>query len=110
RDRGAPIGPGEDEAAPDHCQEALGDDMAPLAGASVETRLMQPECELDDVGDTVGHAFALLILEGVQIAADSQESRLQMLGADNAETGWIDRLAAPLHCREKLGDAAAVDL
>ena len=41
---------------------------------------MQPEGKLDDVGDAVaGHAFALLIFEGLSVAARCQKSLLEML-------------------------------
>src|ERR1700683_2270128 len=72
---------------------------------------MQPEGELDDVGNAgVAHAFALLILEGLRIAAGRQEALFQVVGADNAETGGIDRLSVPLHRSQQLGDANAIDL
>ena len=55
----------------------------------------------------VGHAFAALILEGVDGAAGGQEPLLEVFGADDAEMLRIDRLRSP-HRREKLGDAVAV--
>ena len=69
---------------------------------------MQPEGELDDIGDAVGHALAALILEGVSGAARGQEPLFEVFGADNAEMLGRDRLAVPLHRRQQLGDAIAI--
>ena len=79
--------------------------------AAAEPGLMQPESELDDVGDAVGgNAFAALILEGVDSAARRQEPLFEVLGADDAKMLGGDRLAVPLHRGQQLGDAGAVDL
>ena len=83
--------------------------MTPRA-ALRQPGLMQPEGELDDIGNAVGHAFAALILEGLDGAARRQEPLLEMLGADDAKMLRGDRLAVSLHRRKKLGDAVAVDL
>ena len=73
--------------------------------------LVQPESELDDVGDAfAGRALALLILERLGVAACRQESLLEMLSTDDAEMLRGDRLAVLAHRRQQLGDAAAVDL
>ena len=72
---------------------------------------MQPESELDDVGDAfAGRALALLILERVSVAACGQESLLEMILADDAEMLGGDRLAVLAHRRQQLGDAGAIDL
>src|SRR5271166_5924179 len=72
---------------------------------------MEPEGELNDVGDIVAaRALAALIHERIHIAARREEPLFQMVGADDAETGGIDRLAVALHRREKPGDAGAIDL
>ena len=44
------------------------------------------------------------------VAARRQEPLLEVLGADDAEMLRRDRLAVPLHRREQLGNAVAVDL
>ena len=66
---------------------------------------MQPEGELDDVGDAlVGHALALLVFECVGVAARCQKALLEMLdtprclGATGLQCLFIDAssLAMPL--------------
>jgi hypothetical protein len=47
---------------------------------------MQPEGELDDVGDGVGaDALAALVLERVDRTARRQKPLLEVLGSDDAE-------------------------
>ena len=72
---------------------------------------MQPETELDDVGNAVGgNAFAALIFKGVDSAARREEPLFKVLGADDAKMLRSDRLAVPLHRCQQPGDAGAVDL
>jgi len=72
---------------------------------------MQPEGELDDVGDAlVGHALALLVFECVGVAARCQKALLEMLDTNNAEMLGRNRLAVPLHRRKQFGNAVAIDL
>jgi hypothetical protein len=55
--------------------ERAGDDGSALRQAG----LMQSEGALNDVGDAVGQAFALLIFEGRGVAARRQKALLEML-------------------------------
>jgi len=72
--------------------------------------LMQAECELDDVGDPIiGHPLALLIFEGVAVAARQQETLLEMFSADHAKMLWGNRLAVLAQRHQQLGDALAID-
>src|SRR5262245_5567874 len=71
---------------------------------------MQAECKLDNIGNSVSHAFALLIFEGLGISASHQESLLKMLDTDDAEMLRQDRLAVLAHCPQQLGNALAIDL
>jgi hypothetical protein len=77
-DRGAPIGAGDENA---------GNAVAVLR----QTGLVQPEDELDDVGNAVvGHAFAASILEGIDGAARGQQPLFEVSGRD----AWATGLAA----------------
>jgi hypothetical protein len=72
---------------------------------------MQPESKLDDVRYAfTSRALALLVLEGVSVAACGQESLVQMTLADDAEMFGGDQLRVLAHRRQQLGDAGAVDL
>src|SRR5689334_11826056 len=72
---------------------------------------MQPEGELDGIGDVVGaDGFAALVLERVGRTARGQEPLLKVLAADDPEMLRGDWFAVPLHCVQKLGNALAVDL
>ena len=73
-----------------------------------EPGLVQAEGELDDIGNAVGHAFAALILEGVDSAARGQEPLFEVFGADDAEMLGLDRLANRFIARQELGDAVAI--
>ena len=59
---------------------------------------MQPECKLDDVWNAfAGLALALLILEGLGVAACGQEPLFQMILTDDAEMLCGDRLGVLAH-------------
>src|SRR5215471_2032332 len=90
-----------------------GDELAVgsvFGGVSRQAGLMQAERELDDVGNAVLDAPALLIRERLGIAARRQEPLLEMILANDAEMLRIDRLAVLAQRSEQLGDADAVDL
>src|SRR5450631_1825648 len=97
-DPGAPVG--------------TGNELAREGGTIFrQSRLMQPESKLDDVGNAVaGHAFAGLILEGINVAALCQKPLLKMLNTDDAKMLGVNRLAAVPHRDKQLGDTRAVDL
>src|SRR5262249_14913444 len=73
--------------------------------------LMQPERELDDVGNAfAGHALAALILESIDIAARCKKPLLEMLDTNDTKMLGSNRLAVPPHRSQQLGDAFAIDL